>query len=77
MFADGAGRELLVRQIAGFLARRIVSYMQAGQSVTAGEELGFIKFGSRCDVFLPLDAVVLVSLEQRVRAGETPIAQFT
>lgn len=76
VFADAAGRELLVRQIAGFLARRIVSYMEAGQQVTAGEELGFIKFGSRCDVFLPLDAAVLVALDQRVQGGETPIAQF-
>jgi phosphatidylserine decarboxylase len=77
VFADAAGRELLVRQIAGFLARRIVSYMQPGEPVTAGEELGFIKFGSRCDVFLPLDATVLVSLDQRVRGGETAIAQLT
>lgn len=76
VFADAAGRELLVRQIAGFLARRIVSYMQPGQTMAAGEELGFIKFGSRCDVFLPLDAAVLVSLDQRVHGGETPIAQL-
>lgn len=76
VFADAAGREVLVRQIAGFLARRIVSYMRPEQPVTAGEALGFIKFGSRCDVYLPLDAAVLVALEQRVRGGETPIAQF-
>lgn len=76
VFADGAGREVLVRQIAGFLARRIVSYMQAGHPVTAGEELGFIKFGSRCDVFLPADATITVVLDQRVHGGETPIARF-
>lgn len=76
VFADSDGREVLVRQIAGFLARRIVCYMRPGQAVTAGEELGFIKFGSRCDVFLPPDATVVAVLEQRVRGGETPIARF-
>ena len=72
---DAGGREVLIRQIAGFLARRIVSYLQPGQAVTAGQELGFIKFGSRCDVFLPLDSQVLVVLQQKVRGGETPLAQ--
>jgi phosphatidylserine decarboxylase len=67
---------VLVRQIAGFLARRIVTYLQPEQAVRAGEELGFIKFGSRCDVFLPVDANVLVALNQHVRGGETPIAQL-
>lgn len=76
VFADVAGREVLVRQIAGFLARRIVGYMTVGRRVTAGEELGFIKFGSRCDVFLPPDATVTVNLDQRVRGGETLIARF-
>jgi len=75
VIADTGGREILVRQIAGFLARRIVSYLQPGQAVTAGQELGFIKFGSRCDVFLPPEAKLLVTLQQKVRGGETPLAQ--
>lgn len=77
VFADGTGREVLVRQIAGFLARRIVSYMTVEQHVMAGQELGFIKFGSRCDVFVPVDAAVLVTLNERVRGGETAIARFS
>lgn len=74
VLADSHGREVLVRQIAGFLARRIVSYLAAEQPVTVGQELGFIKFGSRCDVFLPLESQVSVQLQQKVRGGETIIA---
>lgn len=76
VLVDTKAREVLVRQIAGLLARRIVTYLQPGQSVQAGDELGFIKFGSRCDVFLPADAQPLVVLDERVRGGETVIAQF-
>lgn len=74
VFADSGGREVLVRQIAGFLARRIVCYMQPQQAVNAGQELGFIKFGSRCDIFLPTDAQVSVTLQQKVYGGETILA---
>lgn len=74
VFADSDGREVLVRQIAGFLARRIVCYMQPQQAVNAGQELGFIKFGSRCDIFLPTDAQVSVTLQQKVYGGETILA---
>ncbi|HEX2619479.1 MAG TPA: phosphatidylserine decarboxylase family protein [Phototrophicaceae bacterium] len=70
------GQQILIRQIAGLLARRIVCYLQTGQSVHAGEELGFIKFGSRCDVFLPLDAVICVQLQQKVSGGETILAEL-
>jgi phosphatidylserine decarboxylase len=76
VLADAQSREVMVRQIAGLLARRIVTYLQPGQVVRAGEELGFIKFGSRCDVFLPQDAQPLVQLDQPVRGGETVIARF-
>ncbi|MEQ8672466.1 MAG: phosphatidylserine decarboxylase family protein [Aggregatilineales bacterium] len=76
VFADADGREVLVRQIAGLLARRIVTYSKVGQSVAAGQELGFIKFGSRCDVFLPVSATPLVSLEQKVTGGESAIARL-
>jgi phosphatidylserine decarboxylase len=68
--------EILVRQIAGILARRIVNYLKTGEEVKQGEEFGFIKFGSRVDVFLPLDAQILVMLDQQVRGGETILAKF-
>lgn len=72
-----AKTELLLRQIAGILARRIVNYLQPKQMVVQGEEFGFIKFGSRVDLFLPLDAIVKVQLNQDVRGGETVIASIT
>lgn len=70
------GQRLLVRQIAGVLARRIRFYLTAGENVTAGQELGFIKFGSRCDVFLPLTARVTVQLNQHLTGGETILAEW-
>lgn len=70
------GQPVLVRQIAGLLARRIRYFLHEGQAVQAGEELGFIKFGSRCDVFLPLDAQAKVYLDQRVVGGETILAEL-
>jgi len=73
---DKQGREILVRQIAGAVARRIVYYAEEKQEVTQGGQLGFIKFGSRVDVYLPLDAEVLVNLEQSVSGSHTPIARF-
>lgn len=76
VIADADGHEVMVRQIAGLLARRIVTYLQANQAVDVGQELGFIKFGSRCDVFLPLSVTPLVSLQQKVTGGETAIAKF-
>jgi phosphatidylserine decarboxylase len=70
------GKELLVRQIAGTLARRIVTYSKPGMNVKAGDELGFIKFGSRCDVFLPIGTSVKVALNERVTGGETVLAEW-
>ena len=70
------GREVLVRQIAGIVARRIVSYAQTGMEVSATAELGFIKFGSRVDVFFPDKAEIKVSLNQKVKGGITPLAAF-
>jgi phosphatidylserine decarboxylase len=70
------GNEVLVRQIAGAVARRIVTYGKEGQEVKQGEELGFIKFGSRLDVFVPLDAKILVEMNQKVKGCLTPIASF-
>ena len=69
--------ELLMRQIAGILARRIVNYLQEGDAVQQGAEFGFIKFGSRVDLFLPPDAIVNVKLDQDVRGGETILATLS
>jgi phosphatidylserine decarboxylase len=68
--------EVLFRQIAGAMARRIVYYLKEGQTVQQGTEMGFIKFGSRVDLLLPVDAKINVNLEQKVRGGETIIATF-
>jgi phosphatidylserine decarboxylase len=73
---DAQGREVLFRQIAGALAKRIVQYSQVGDTAVQGGEMGFIKFGSRVDVYLPLGTKINVKLEEVVRGGETPIAQF-
>ena len=73
---DKKGREILVRQIAGFVARRIVCDLQAGDEVVVGEELGMIRFGSRVDVFLPLDAEVKVKINQKTTGKETVLAML-
>lgn len=74
---DKKGREVLVRQIAGFVARRIVCDLQAGDESIAGEELGMIRFGSRVDVFLPLDAEVKVKIGDRTIGKETVLAKLS
>ena len=71
---DKKGREILVRQIAGFVARRIVCDLEPGDEAVVGEELGMIRFGSRVDVFLPLDAEVKVKMNQKTRSKETVLA---
>lgn len=68
--------DILYRQIAGAMARRIVNYAEEGESVQQGEESGFIKFGSRVDVFLPLDALVSVKLNQKVKGAVTCLASL-
>ncbi|MDR3127155.1 MAG: phosphatidylserine decarboxylase family protein [Tannerellaceae bacterium] len=71
------GEDILVRQIAGAMARRIVTYAREGDPCHVDEHLGFIKFGSRVDVFLPLDAEVLVEMDQAVTGNQTPIARLS
>jgi phosphatidylserine decarboxylase len=66
--------QVLVKQIAGALARRIVNYLKVGDRVSQGKELGFIKFGSRVDILLPPGTKVLVELNQNVKGGVTPVA---
>lgn len=68
------GKEILVKQIAGALAKRIVNYLQPGQTVTQTEEMGFIKFGSRVDLLLPLDAKIQVKMGDKPKGGVTVIA---
>ena len=68
--------EILYRQIAGALARRIVNYAQIDTNVVQGEDAGFIKFGSRVDIFLPLNMKVNVGLNQKAKGGETVIAEI-
>jgi len=70
------GQEILVRQIAGAVARRIVTYSKVGDQAVQGTDLGFIKFGSRVDIFLPLDANIKVIPEQISKGNQTVIATF-
>jgi phosphatidylserine decarboxylase len=70
------GTEILVRQIAGAVARRIVTYAKKDQKVTQGDELGFIKFGSRVDIFLPLGTEIEVPILQQVKANKSIIAKI-
>jgi phosphatidylserine decarboxylase len=69
-----SGTEILFRQIAGALARRICWYVKEGQQLQQGEEFGFIKFGSRVDIFLPMSAKIAVNLDQKTVGGKTVIA---
>ena len=70
------GRKVLFRQIAGLVARRIVSYMKVGSQVEQNSVAGFIKFGSRVDVLVPKDSQVLVSIGDAVVGSQTPIARL-
>lgn len=70
------GAEILFRQIAGALARRIRCYVSEGQKLEQGQEFGFIKFGSRVDIFLPLDAKVVVKIGDITKGGRTIIAEL-
>ncbi len=70
------GLEILVRQIAGAMARRIKWYVGEGDTVRQGEEFGFIKFGSRVDLYLPLNAEVKVNIGDKTKAGKTIVAEL-
>lgn len=67
---------ILVRQIAGALARRIVTYAKVGQCCNVNEQLGFIKFGSRVDMYLPMESEILVNMKQSVVGNKTVIAKL-
>jgi phosphatidylserine decarboxylase len=70
------GKEVLFRQIAGAVARRIVYYVKPGQQVSRNEQFGFIKFGSRVDIFLPLGSEVVAQMGQVTKGNETVIARW-
>ena len=70
------GQEILVRQIAGAIARRIVTYAEPGNEANIEDHMGFIKFGSRIDIYLPLDAEILVKLGDKTTGGITPVARL-
>jgi phosphatidylserine decarboxylase len=74
MVLDGKEGRVLVRQVAGFLARRAVCRVRVGDALRRGERYGIIKFGSRLDVYLPKDVEITVKLGEKVKAGETVIA---
>jgi phosphatidylserine decarboxylase len=73
---NGNGVEVLFRQIAGAMARRIKWYVNEGDMVEQGGEFGFIKFGSRVDIYLPLDAEVKVNIGDKTKGGRTVIAEL-
>ncbi|MCM1004966.1 MAG: phosphatidylserine decarboxylase family protein [Prevotella sp.] len=70
------GSLITVRQVAGAMARRIVTYARKGEKADIDDHLGFIKFGSRVDIYLPVDSEVLVELGQTTRGGLTPLAHL-
>jgi phosphatidylserine decarboxylase len=71
-----SGTEVMIRQIAGAVARRIVTYAKENEDVLQGDELGFIKFGSRVDLFLPIDTDVEIPILQQVKANKSIIAKI-
>ena len=70
------GKRILIRQVAGVMARRIVCYAKEGEHVRQNQELGFIRFGSRVDLFMPLDFPISVDLQDKVRNAISPIAEI-
>ena len=70
------GRRIMIRQVAGVMARRIVCYAKEGETVKQNQEMGFIRFGSRIDLFLPLDFPISVQLQDKVRNAISPIAEI-
>jgi len=73
LLATDDGKEILTIQIAGVIARRIVCWVKKGTNITRGERFGLIRFGSRLEVFMPVDTEILVKAGDKVRAGETKI----
>lgn len=76
METEDGNHQILLRQVAGAMARRIVTYAQPGEVAHIDEHLGFIKLGSRVDVYLPVDTEILVEMDQKVTGNQTVIAKF-
>lgn len=76
MVIDSAHGKILLKQIAGILARRCINYAQVGERINTGQRFGLIKFGSRIDLFLPQNAQILVGEGDKIYGGLTPVAQF-
>ncbi len=76
VMTTSSGQHVLFRQIAGAVARRIKCYVKEGDQLDQGDEFGFIKFGSRVDIFLPLSAKINVKVDQKTKGGETVLAQW-
>ena len=76
VWIDYHGRPVVFRQVVGLLARRIVCRVHEGETLERGQRVGLMKFGSRMDVFMPMDATLLVSVGDRVVGGETVLATF-
>lgn len=74
--SESTNEKVLFKQIAGFVARRIVYDIREGSNVTAGEKFGMIKFGSRVDILIKRDSKILIAMDQKVTGGETIIAEF-
>jgi len=70
------GVEMMFVQIAGFIARRIVSYAKPGVQLTQGQRMGIIRFGSRVDVYVPPNSLVTVAMDQKVSAGQTILGEI-
>lgn len=70
------GREIVMRQVAGAMARRIINYVSVGDQVEQSTELGFIRFGSRVDLYLPLDTKLKVKLNDKVTGSQTIIGEL-
>ena len=70
------GKEIMIRQIAGACARRVVTYCKVGDNCSIDQHLGFIKFGSRVDIYIPKDSLVCVKMGQKVRANQTILAKL-
>ncbi|MGZ5304735.1 MAG: phosphatidylserine decarboxylase, partial [Bacteroidia bacterium] len=76
VITNSKGQKVLMRQIAGAVARRIRFYLKPGQVVKQGEELGFIKFGSRMDIFMPIGTEICVKMGDKVKGGVTLLAKL-
>ncbi|MGL5851489.1 MAG: phosphatidylserine decarboxylase, partial [Phycicoccus sp.] len=73
---DGELRRVHFRQVVGLMARRVVTRVTVGEEITTGQRIGLMKFGSRMDVFVPLECDLLVAADERVVAGETLLARW-